>query len=304
MIITLAGNNSLVLKQRLDELVKEFVKKYGTLALERIDAEEVGPEDILASIQSLPFLAESKMVVVRGLSTNKAAVEQIEQIIDSTGKTTNLIIYEPLTDRRTVYYKTLKAKTDFEEFSEIDPRELPKWLVGEAKKQEAELGFADAKYLIDRVGVDQYLLSNELAKLITYSPKITRDSIDLLTEPTPQSKIFELLDAAFAGRKARALELYEEQRAQKAEPQAILAMIAWQLQLIVLAKKADRRSPSEVAKDSGVKEFPIRKAFELAAKTGDNQLQKLVHEALDIDWRNKTSSLDIDEALKTYIATL
>jgi DNA polymerase-3 subunit delta len=304
MITTLTGNNTYAMKRRLDELAGAFVAKYGELALERIDAEEAEADAILESIQSLPFLAESKMVVVRSLSANKAAAEQIEQIISSSDKATSLILYEPLTDKRTVYYKTLKAKTSFEEYDELAPQELPKWLISEAKKQIAELSFADAKYLVDRVGANQELLANELAKLIAYDPKISKSSIDLLTEPTPQSKIFELLDAAFAGKKARALELYDEQRTQKIEPQAILAMIAWQLQLIALAKNAGTRSPSGIAKESGINEYPIRKAAGLAAKTDENRLRKLVEDALNMDWLNKTSSLDIDEALKTYIVTI
>lgn len=304
MIITLTGNNTYALKQRLDELTKAFVGKYSELALERIDAEEAEADVILESIQSLPFLAESKMVVVRSLSANKGAAEQIEQIISSTGKTTDLILYEPLTDKRTSYYKIIKTKTDFEEYSELGPNELPRWLMEEAKMQRAEISFGDAKYLVDRVGTSQELLANEIAKLITYNSRIAIDSIDLLTEPAPQSKIFELLDAAFAGKKARALELYEEQRAQKVEPQAILAMIAWQLQLIALAKNAGKRSPAEIAKASGINEYPIRKAAGLAARTDENQLRKLVEDALNMDWLNKTSSLDIDEALKTYIVTI
>ena len=80
------------------------------------------------------------------------------------------------------------------------------------------------------------MLANELEKLLTYQPKITRDNIELLTEKTPQSKVFDLLDAAFSGNKKRALELYADQRAQKVEPQAIMAMMAWQLKLLALAK--------------------------------------------------------------------
>ena len=30
----------------------------------------------------------------------------------------------------------------------------------------------------------------------------------------------------------------------------------------------------------------------------------MVDEALDIDWRGKTTAIDLDEALKTYIVTL
>lgn len=304
MIATLTGNNALAIKRRLDELTGGFVAKYGDLALERLDAGEVEPQAIIDAVQSMPFLAERKMVVLRDLSANKATAEKIEQIISSTSDSVDLIICEPLTDKRTVFYKTLKKETEFEEYSEIDVHELPKWLIGEAKKQNCELSFTEARYLVDRVGADQYLLSNELAKLITYSPKVTRESIDLLTEQAPQSKIFELLDSAFGTKKDRALELYAEQRAQKVEPQAILAMIAWQLQLIALVKKAGKRNPSEIVKDSGVNEFPIRKAVGLAAKIGDNQLKQMVSNALEIDWRSKTTAIDLDEALKTYIVTL
>ncbi len=70
----------------------------------------------------------------------------------------------------------------------------------------------DAKYLVMRVGANQQTLSNELAKLLSYDKAITRQTIDLLTEQTPQSTIFELLDAAFAGNSKKAMELYAEQR--------------------------------------------------------------------------------------------
>jgi DNA polymerase III delta subunit len=177
-------------------------------------------------------------------------------------------------------------------------------LVEAAKKQSGQLSFGDANYLVERVGPNQSLLANELDKLLIYKPEITRQNIDLLIEPTPQSKVFDLLDAAFGGRKEQALKLYEDQRAQKVEPQAILAMIAWQLQQIAVAKMAGNRSLTEVAKNSGMKEYPLRKAKDLASKLSDKELKNMVSEALDIDWRGKTTSLDMDEALKTYIISL
>jgi len=304
MIISLTGNNSYLLKRRLDELVAAFVAEHGELALERIDAAEADVQAIIDAVQGLPFLASRKMVVVRDLSANKQAAEQVEQIISSNGKTTDLVFYEPLTDKRTVFYKTLKQKTQFEEYDELSPRELPKWLVGEAKKSGGELSLADANYLVERVGPNQAMLASELEKLIIYSPKIVRETIDLLTDPAPQSKIFDLLDAAFGGNKKRALKLYEEQRAQRVEPQAIMAMLAWQLDLLALAKHAKSRTPSEVARDAGISPYPFTKAKNLAAKISKDELNKMVNDALEIDLRAKTTALDLDEALKTYITTL
>lgn len=304
MIVALVGNNSFALKNRLDELTGKFVADYGDLALERLDGEEDEAKVIVEGLQSLPFLAQRKMVVVRSGSLNKEFAEQIEQIISSIGESTDVVFYEPQIDKRTVYFKVLKSQTTFEEFHELDSQSLSKWLVDEAKKQDGRLDFSNANYLVERVGTNQGLLANELGKLLIYSPEISRKNIDLLIDQTPQSKIFDLLDAAFGGRKDRALRLYEDQRAQKVEPQAILAMIAWQLQQIAVAKMAGNRSLTEVSRDSGMKEYPLRKAKNLADKLSDNELKTMVSEALDIDWRGKTTSLDMDEALKTYIVSL
>lgn len=304
MIITITGNNNFALRRRLDEMTSKFVEKYGALALEKFDGEEHEAQVITDGLQSLPFLTQKKLVVVRSGGLNKEFMEQIEQIISSIGDTTNVVFYEPQIDKRMIYFKVLKSQTQFEEFNELDPQNLAKWLVEEAKMEGGRLGLADANYLVERVGTNQSLLASELNKLLIYKSEITRQNIDLLTEPRPQSKIFDLLDAAFAGRKERALKLYDEQRAQKVEPQAILAMIAWQLQQIAITKTAGNRSITQVSKDSGMKEYPLRKAKNLADKLSDKDLKKMVSEVLNIDWRGKTTALDMDEAIKTYIVSL
>jgi DNA polymerase-3 subunit delta len=304
MVIALVGNNSFSLRSRLNELVGTFVNKHGELALEKIDAEEVDVQVILDALQNLPFLATKKMVVVRGLAANKLDTEKIEQIIAAAGDDTDLILYEPVIDKRTAYFKTLKSKTQLEEFNELDAHGLARWLVEEAKKHCGELSTVDASYLVDRVGTNQALISNELDKLITYKSKISRESIDLLTDALPQSKVFDLLDAVFSGKKAVALELYEQQRALKVEPQAILAMVAWQLQLLALTKYADGKSTATIAKDVGMNPYPISKAANLAHKLDDEKFNNMVDFAFEIDLKSKTTSLDLDEALKTYIISL
>ncbi len=304
MIATLTGNNFYLVKRRLDELVGKFVDEYGELAVDKIDAEEAEAPAILEAVQSLPFLASRKLVVIRNLSANKPATEQIEQIISSAGDGADVIFYEPSPDKRTVFYKVLKSQTELEEYNELDVQGLSQWLANEAKKLGGKISPADANYLVERVGANQELLANELDKLLVYEPDITRDNIDTLTVKNPQSKVFDLLDATFSGHKKRALELYDEQRAQKVEPQAIIAMMAWQLDLIALAMFGKDKDANQIAKDAGVSPYPVMKAQRLAAKLDETKLKRMVREALDIDELGKTTPLDLDEALKTYIITL
>ncbi len=303
MIVTLSGNNSLALRQRLSQLREDFAKKHGELALERLDADSVEAPQIVEAVQSLPFLSERKMVILQGLGASPAS-EQIEQIIDSAGEQVDLVLIEPAPDKRTVYYKTLQKKTQLESFEELDARSLPAWLVQATKGQGGTISHGDANYLVERVGPNQQALSTELAKLITYDPAITRETIDLLTEPTPQTKIFDLLDAAFAGNKAKTLRLYEEQRAQKVEPQMILAMIAWQLRTLVALKLAGDKPSGQVVKDFGINPYVLSKSARLASQTSPEKLKELVGQALDVDYRSKTGIFDLDEALKNYLITI
>jgi DNA polymerase III delta subunit len=71
MIMTLTGKNSYALRRRLDELMGEFVEKYGDLALEKFDGEEYEAKTMIEGLHSLPFLAPKKLVVVRNGSLNK-----------------------------------------------------------------------------------------------------------------------------------------------------------------------------------------------------------------------------------------
>jgi DNA polymerase III subunit delta len=304
MVVSLVGNNSYALQVRLNELVDKFVLDHGELALERIDAEEKDLQYILEAVQGGGFLTTNKLIVIRGLSQNKVAAEQIEQILSSISTNNDLIIYEPVTDKRTVFYKYLKANTELEEHSDLDNLQLAGWLAEEAKKHEGTLSFADAKYLVDRLGTNQAMLASELEKLILYDKSVSRMTIDELVEPTPQSKIFELLDAVFAGNKKRALDLYADQRAQKVEPQAVLAMLAWQLQILALAKFAGNNSPNQIAKHAGMNPYPITKAMGLVSMMDSNKLKQMILDATEMDYKSKTSGLDLDEALKTYIVAI
>jgi DNA polymerase-3 subunit delta len=112
------------------------------------------------------------------------------------------------------------------------------------------------------------------------------------------------MDAAVGGTKKRALERYAEQRAQKVEPQAIMAMIAWQLELIALAHLGKAKAANQIARDAGVSPYPVQKAQRLAAKLDRGKLTEMINTAAEFDYKSKTVTFDLDEALKTYIVTL
>jgi DNA polymerase III delta subunit len=304
MITTLAGENSFGWQRELRARVGTFVAEHGDLALERLDGEEADFARLREALTGLPFLASKKLIVLRAPSKNKQFLEGFEQLFDGLPETNDVIIVEPKLDKRLVYYKFLKKSTDFHEFPELDSNGLAKWLTEAAKRQNATISPGDARYLAERAGLSQQLLSNELDKLVLYDPKVTRQNIDLLTEAAPQSTIFELLEAAFAGNIRRAMALYAEQRALKVEPQQIIAMLAWQLHVLAVIKTAGERGADDIARGAKLNPFVVRKSQGIARQLSLSKLKKLIADLLKIDTASKRVNLDIDESLQNYLLHL
>lgn len=304
MITTLTGSNNFGLKVEQDWLIGAFLKEHGDMALERLDGEDVELDRIRESLESMPFLSSKKLVVLRTPSANKTFVEHADKLLANIPESTDVIVIEPKLDKRLGYYKFLKKATDFKEFNELDEYSLSKWLVEYAKAEGGVLSQADARHIIERVGTNQQMLANELAKLLSYHSVVTRQTIDLLTEQTPQSTIFELLDAVFAGNTKRALALYQEQRALKVEPQQILAMLAWQLHITVLIKSAGGRSVEEISREAKLNPFVVRKSQALANKLHMAELRNLVRRALELDVRIKSESINADDALQHFLFSI
>jgi DNA polymerase-3 subunit delta len=304
MITVLTGANDFARKAELNKLTSAFLKEHGDFGLEKIDAGEVDLGRLLESVSSLPFLAARRMIILSDPGANKSINDNIDALLEAVADTTDLIINEPKFDKRSALYKTLKKKTDMREFAEADEHSLRQWLVSQAKERGGVLKLADASYLVQRIGASQLLASNELDKLLLYEPSITRETIDLLTEPLPQSSVFDLLDAAFSGDTKKAIKLYKEQRDQQIEPQAIMGMIAWQTHIIAVVKANEKLGADGIARAAKLSPFVVRKTLNITAKLSLPEVKKLLKQVLDLDVRLKSEAIDADDALKHLLLTL
>jgi len=304
MITTLTGSNHFLIQAELDKVVKDFVAEHTDFGLQRFDGEETEYDQIREALESLPFLASKKLVVLRSPSACKEFADKYEKLLTNIPDTTDLVIHEPKIDKRSSYYKFLKKSTEYKEFGEPDEQTLIKWLTEQARSKGGTLNAQDARYLIDRLGPIQQLLSNELSKLLTYNPRVTRETIDLLTEPTPQSTVFQLLDAAFAGSSKKTLAIYQEQRAGKTEPLAIIGMLAWQLHILAIIVTAGQRTDSDIAQEAKINPYVVRKSRQIANKLTLHETKQLISQLLDLDLKIKTTIIDADDALQAFLLTL
>jgi len=286
------------------QIIAGFVAEYTDMGLERLDAEEASYERLVAAVQSLPFLAPRKLVVIRGGSLNTDFTEKFALFIEAVSDSTDVLIVEGKLDKRTQYYKQLKASTSFHEYPVLDAANLARFASNYAKEQGGSMSAADAQLLVQRTGTNQLALIHDLDKLLTYDPHVSKESIMLLTDEVPQSKIFELLDAAFRGQTNRAQLLYADQRAQGVEPQQIVAMVVWQLHTLAVVKAGREQSSAEIAAAAKINPYVVDKTRQLAAKLSLAQLREMIHALLVIDTRSKSEAIVLDDALRHYFLAL
>lgn len=302
MFETLSGQNHFELHKALKSRTEAFVDEFGELAYEQLDASNESVGRLMEAVTSLPFLATHKLVVLRDAGANKQFQELlVAEALDLPDVTTVLLI-EPQVDKRGKYYKWLKKHTTFHEFMQLDERKLASWVVDFAIEQGTSISNSDAAYLVQRIGLNQVHLAHELEKLALVSDHITRDTIDVMTEPTPQSKIFDLLEAAFSGNTRRAMSLYVDQRAQKVEPQEIIAMLGWQLRQIALAKAAGKKY--DLVRDAKMSPYGATKATNIANTLTLSDIRNLLDSLTILDVKSKRQPIHLDQALQAFILTI
>lgn len=304
MIYTLSGNDQFALQNRLEQLTNDFIKEHGRLSIERFDVEESEPDNVMAAIFALSLFSENKMVIVRRVASAKELLENIAGRTEEVPDKTVVVLVDSKLDKRARYYKLLQKNTNFELFEQGKYPNLSGWVEDQVKEQKGVIDKKAAHLLVERVGTDKHFLHNEIIKLVTYNPKITRETIELLCEPSPQSSIFDLIDAVFAGNTRKSAKLYDEQREQRIEPLAIIGMIAWQLNIVALLKTAKDRADGEIAKNVKLSPFVIQKTRRLSQKISLQSLKKMIAMTLQLDVRLKSESIDADEAMHHLLLRL
>ena len=304
MIKIFAGNNWFGIKTALGSETRAFLASNSAINIERFYGPDNQSADIVASLDSLSLFSDKKLVIVELLSVHKEIADNIDEFIAKVDGDTSLIIIEPNIDKRSGYYKNLKKLDGFNEFNELDESKLITWVKEYVGQNSGEITPADAQYLVFRVGASQTNIERELTKLLQYDKKVTKDTIDLLTNQTPASTIFSLVDSAFSGDIKKALKLYDEQISLRVEPQAIFGMLVWQMHIVAVCLASGSKNASEISSETGLNSYVLGKAKNIAMRMGKAKILEYMDLLRDIEKTSRTKTYNFDDAMKLAITKL
>jgi DNA polymerase III subunit delta len=303
MIQLLFGENEFAIGAEKARRRAVYLKSHDALGLESIDGAAVEASRLRDAVLQLPFLVDSKLVIIHGIFGNKQACETLTGLISDIPESIDVLFIDPKPDKRTKLFKQLQKNKQTQEFFVLKGTSLTNWMVGYAKDQGTILSASDAQYLIDKAGTDQMLLAREIEKLC-YEETINRSSIDELVEPSLHASVFDLLDHTFAGHTKQALDMYQTLLVNKTDPSEIIGLIAWQLHVLALVKYAGAQSADGIARVTGIHPFVINKSLRIAQRLSTVELKAIVARTLEIDTGIKTGKFDGDDALRVLLLEL
>jgi DNA polymerase-3 subunit delta len=290
--------------QKIDDklaLIKRDYSADGSGSIEQFDGSELQDvNSVINAARNLSLLDSKKLLIIKNAGQSKDLLENIEKICTSLPDTTQLVLIDKKFDKRSLGYKYLQKHGKVHDFQQLASHDIYTWLQQYSRDKGSELTPALARFLVERVGNDQLRLQSEIDKLLISPGPITHERIETLTDETPQSKVFAMLDALFQKNLERAWRLYQDQRAQGEDPYKILAMIVWQLQQLTLAVHAPDGS-QQAMKEAGLSPYSAQKMSSLAQHVSKTDLLHNVNRLTEIDAQSKTNAA-IESALEVYFS--
>lgn len=301
MILYLYGNNSYAINSQLGLILQKYLSKnQGEGDFVRYDMSEVKPNSLISDLAIVPMFSTSRLVFAENIGKAKLSADQIKEIISITPESTNLVLIDISPDKRTTIFKELSKLPGAKEFTQLSDDSLVRWVIAEAVNNKSKIDSATARYLIDYVGKDQWTLHNEIAKLASYNPDITSESIGKLASPSIDSTTFSMAEALVKKDYKTALKIYDELKLYGNADQLIQGSIIYQYRVIMLALLGD----SGLIHSYKVSPYPLQKARSLAGKMDIGDIKRAYQIISKADLATKTGELPAEEAMREMIYQL
>ena len=261
-----------------NRLIPESVRDFN---LEILYGDEIKPESIVERARSLPFMATTRVIIVR--RTEKLAGEDLEKCIpylEKPSHSTCLIFVCPKPDFRKKFYSTLRSLGLAVNFEDLREREVAPWI----RKRAAEIGLRmDMKaclYLQQIVGNSPRDLSGELEKLyLRYGGTVGIEQVRDMVRHSRMYTIFELVDRVSTKQCRESLIVFNrflEEEDKRAAPLRVIGMLNRQIRLIWQTKavldKGGRMK--DVAKKLGPVQFLAKDLSQQSKQWSKEDLEK------------------------------
>ena len=207
------GDEPYLVNQYTDMLVDAISSKDDTMNFRRYEGSGINENELVDLAETMPFFAGHRLILLVNSGFFKSAPEKLPEYLSSVPETTVFIFQEKDVDKRGKMYKAVAKNGHAAEMKKQNDSDLSKWVLGRLKREKKKITPDALDLFFEKCGNDMYKISLELEKLVCYCGSgegITADMVELVTSPTLENRIFQMVDALLKKDRKRAFQYYED----------------------------------------------------------------------------------------------
>jgi len=328
LLHVLIGEDDFSIRQALGEIKKGIGDATALMTNTTVfDGRQVTVEQLKAASQTVPFLAEKRLVIVEGLlerfeppgkngkrkaPRQSVRPEEIKALAEASKHLppfTELVLIGGKVKTGNPLLRELATTNKVKSFPLLKGPQLSQWIERRVTAAGGSISPQAVAVLIRFVGSDLWTMAGEVDKLIQFASgrRIEEADVKAVVSYAQEANVFAMVDAILEFRVAKAQELLQQQFRQGAAPAQLLTMLARQVRIIFQVKemRERRKSRGEIQTKLGLtSDFLLHKAWEQADKYSLNRLREVFHRLLEADLSIKTGKLDGEIALEILVTEL
>ena len=307
MLYLLFGNQSTMIKTRLNKLIKESLGETDAFNYVRFDAREVPIQNIMDEANYVPLGVEKKAIIVdnayflaKTVTKEKIESNQDYKVLDQYMAHPNpeidmyFLVNASNIDKKSETVKIIEQNGKIFELTDITSEMWPEYIRRYFSMLKVSITSDAVNELISRLGEDAQKFVTEANKLSTYTDHITKETIELMVARPFEESSFALTNALVKNEKAKALQIYRDFKTLNQEPIVFISMVANQFRLysevFILAQNG--LSLGEIAKTLGVHEYRCRLALQAQKQYTLEEVLGILDQLYQLDYNIKSGQID------------
>ncbi|ASS91981.1 DNA polymerase III subunit delta [Aeribacillus pallidus] len=315
------GKESFLLNETIRKLLTEAISEdEREFNYSVYDMEETNIETAVEDGETMPFLGERRMVVVKNpyfLTSEKKKekvehnLKKLEQYVENPAPFTVFVFLLPheKIDERKKLTKQIKKAATVVEMNSFSEEETVKWIKEKAEAENVAMEKEAIDELIEKTSGNLMIIDKEMEKLCAYvgsGNELTTEIVKQLVARSLEQNVFDLIDAVVKKKTEEAFKIFYDLLKINEEPIKILSLLTQQFRLLYQVKQLSKSGYGQDRMASSLKVHPfrIKLALKQEKQFSASELQSIIKALAETDFEIKTGKKDRQLALEFLLLKL
>lgn len=302
----LLGDRFLVDKKLAEIRQDVGVDEYNSVVY---DAEDFDLTTIVADAQTIPFMSDEKLVVIKHISFEASdLLGDFLALIDDIPSFLHLVIIPSKIDKKTKVFKRISSMGEVHDYEKLSNEQLRESMVHFLDRRMIKIEPQALDELVARVDMNAESVMHELSKMDNYFAQgdtVTLYDVEMLTPRNVEDDVFQLINAVVAKQKQPALAMLSD-LLKSEDAMRLLTLIQNKFREInytkqLLMKGFKKEDLMRLFNASKGRAYYMEKN---ASSLSEDELRYQLDQLADTEFSIKKGILDKQVALELYILNL